>query len=264
MKITALVENQTSSELKAKHGLSLYIETLSHTILFDLGSDSTLFENAKTRKIDLSKVDIVILSHGHIDHGGALKHFLQINNKAKIYVQRSAFEAHYSKILFLKINIGIEPKLSTHPQIVLLDGDYTIDEELSLFTASPTEKCYSPVNNALCDKNGKDMFLHEHNLMITEEKTAIIMGCGHTGVVSIMEKIAHNRPAICVGGYHLFNPINKKTVSVALLNDIAKELQAYPNTQFYTCHCTGLKAFQHLSQQLPNMFYLSCGQSIQA
>lgn len=27
MKITALVENTTKSELKAKHGLSLYIET---------------------------------------------------------------------------------------------------------------------------------------------------------------------------------------------------------------------------------------------
>lgn len=46
MRITSLVENTTKSELKTKHGLSLYIETKSHKILFDLGSDSTLFENA--------------------------------------------------------------------------------------------------------------------------------------------------------------------------------------------------------------------------
>ena len=43
MRITSLVENTTKSELKTKHGLSLYIETKSHKILFDLGSDSTLF-----------------------------------------------------------------------------------------------------------------------------------------------------------------------------------------------------------------------------
>lgn len=37
MKIISLVENTTKSELKAKHGLSLYIETKKHKILFDLG-----------------------------------------------------------------------------------------------------------------------------------------------------------------------------------------------------------------------------------
>ena len=78
MRITSLVENTTKSELKTKHGLSLYIETKSHKILFDLGSDSTLFENAMKRNIDISKVDTVIISHGHFDHGGALKKFLNI------------------------------------------------------------------------------------------------------------------------------------------------------------------------------------------
>ena len=43
MRIVPLVENTTKSELKAKHGLSLYIETRLHKILFDLGSDNTLF-----------------------------------------------------------------------------------------------------------------------------------------------------------------------------------------------------------------------------
>lgn len=55
MKIISLVENTTKSELKAKHGLSLYIETKKHKILFDLGPDKTLFENAVKRNIDISK-----------------------------------------------------------------------------------------------------------------------------------------------------------------------------------------------------------------
>ena len=58
MKVTALVENQTNSdsEIKVKHGLSLYIETPEHRILFDVGPDNTLFENSVTLGIDLLSV----------------------------------------------------------------------------------------------------------------------------------------------------------------------------------------------------------------
>lgn len=263
MKITALVENQSKCELKAKHGLSLYIETQKHKILFDLGPDNTVFDNAKVRGIDISMVDTVIISHGHMDHGGALNRFLQINSTAKIYVQRRAFEPHYSKLLFLKVSIGIDDNLANHPQVVLVEGDFQIDDELSVFTASRTDKCYSKVNDALYTKMQKDDFLHEHNLVVRENQTAVIMGCGHSGIVNIMEKAKLYHPQLCVGGYHLFNPLTKKTVSTTLLNDIAKELQKYPKTQFYTCHCTGTEAFQVLSQQMPNLFYLSCGETVE-
>ena len=77
MKITSLVENTSKCELKPKHWLSLYIETKNHKILFDFGSDNTLFSNVKKRNIDLSKIDTVIVSHGHFDHGGALDNFFK-------------------------------------------------------------------------------------------------------------------------------------------------------------------------------------------
>ena len=71
MKITALVENRTNTGMKTAHGLALFIETGKHKLLFDLGPDETLFENAKRKGVDLSAVDTVIISHGHRDHGGA-------------------------------------------------------------------------------------------------------------------------------------------------------------------------------------------------
>ena len=264
MRITSLVENTTKSELKAKHGLSLYIETKVHKILFDLGPDNTLFENAVKKNIDISKVDTVIISHGHVDHGGALKKFLDINSMANIYIQKTAFEPHYSKTLFLKIPVGIDNTLKTNRQIILLDGDYKIDDELSLFTVNKTNKLYSPVNSVLYDKKGKDTFAHEQNLIIFENKTALIMGCGHTGVVNIMEKAKKYQPNLCIGGFHLFNPITKKAVSKGLLNGIVSELQQCQDTEFYTCHCTGEKAYQYLSQQLTNIHYLSCGDIVES
>lgn len=262
MKITSIVENTSNSELKAKHGLSLYIETLNHNIIFDLGPDRTLFDNAKRRKIDLTKIDIVVISHGHIDHGGALRDFLEINNNAKIYIQRNAFEPHYSKTLFLKIPIGIDKTLKEHPQVFLVDGDYKIDDELFLFTVNEAGKCNSPVNDVLYDKDGKDDFSHEQNLLIKEKQSVVIMGCGHSGVVNIMNKAKMYRPRVCVGGFHLYNPITKRGVPDALLNEISENLKDYDDIRFYTCHCTGKRAFQYLSKQMTNLFYLSCGEII--
>ncbi len=262
MKITSLVENTSKCELKAMHGLSLYIETKRHKILFDLGPDRTLFENAQKRNIDLAKIDTVIISHGHLDHGGALRDFLKINTQAKVYIQRKAFAPHYSKTLFLKIPVGIDKTLEAHPQVILLDGDGQIDDELSLFTVKDAHKCHSPANDALYDRNGKDGFAHEQNLIIRENQPVLIMGCGHTGIVNIMNSAKSYQPKVCVGGFHLYNPLTKKVVPVALLNEIADALNQYENTRFYTCHCTGKKAFQYLSKQMPNLFYLSCGEVI--
>lgn len=80
-------------------------------------------------------MDTVILSHGHNDHGGGLREFLSVNNKAKVYVQESAFEGHYSVSRGTLHEIGLDPALHTHPQIVRVSGDMRIDEELFLFSS---------------------------------------------------------------------------------------------------------------------------------
>ena len=84
MKITALVENTSVPGLPVEHGLSLYIETTRHTILFDSGQGTLFAENAERLGKDLAKVDLMVLSHGHYDHGGGLKTFLELNDHAPL------------------------------------------------------------------------------------------------------------------------------------------------------------------------------------
>ena len=97
MKITALTENTPFNDnISAEHGLSLYIETEKHNILFDMGQTSLFAENAKKLGIDLTKVDIAVLSHGHYDHGGGLTEFLKINKTAPVYINRYAFGDYYN------------------------------------------------------------------------------------------------------------------------------------------------------------------------
>ena len=129
MKIQCLVENTKYNKLKPKHGLCFYIETKKHKILFDLGPNDLFIKNAQLLNIDISKIDTVIISHGHKDHGGGLESFFKINNIAKIYVQKNAFDKFFTKVLFFNAYIGLDLSLKNNKQIVFVDNDYVIDEE---------------------------------------------------------------------------------------------------------------------------------------
>ena len=55
MKIVTLIENTSNrQDLLPEHGLSLYIETKNHKILFDTGASGSFDNNAKKLGIDLS------------------------------------------------------------------------------------------------------------------------------------------------------------------------------------------------------------------
>lgn len=176
MKIVSLVENSTKCDLQTAHGLSLYIETKKEKILFDLGQDDALFNNAKALNIDLRKVGIVIISHGHKDHGGALAKFLEINNRAKIYIQKRAFLPHFSHRATGIGNISLDSRFIEHPQVVLVDGDFKINDSLELFVVKGDKICLSSANNSLYEGEEVDNFLHEQNLAIKGDENVVIMG----------------------------------------------------------------------------------------
>lgn len=261
MKAIMLVENQSVGECKAAHGLSLYIETPDHRLLFDLGPDRTFLENAGKLGVGLEKVDTVIISHGHYDHGGGLEEFLKLNSKARVYIQKNAFEPHYSTAQGKARNIGLKPELASHPQVVLLEGDFQIDRELELFTVTGQENCHSQANDVLLDEKGRDAFAHEQNLLIHGEDPVLIMGCGHKGVVNIMEKASKWNPKVCIGGFHLNIPATGKAVPQNVLEEIAVQLKKY-DTRFYTCHCTGQEAYDYLAQRM-KIQYLRCGEGLE-
>ena len=95
-KITTLVENCVyGRKLQAEHGLSLYIETQEHRLLFDTGASDLFIRNARLLHIDLQKVDYLILSHGHSDHTGGLRYFLELNTQATVVCKREVFSPKF-------------------------------------------------------------------------------------------------------------------------------------------------------------------------
>ena len=95
MKITTLIENTQGEDmhLKYEHGLSMYIEAPDCNILFDTGQSGNIVDNAKKLNIDLSKIDVIVLSHGHYDHCGGIKKLLDTYDiQPKLVVGRNFFE----------------------------------------------------------------------------------------------------------------------------------------------------------------------------
>lgn len=254
MYIKCLVEN-TYGGLTPKHGLCFYIETKAHKILFDLGPNDLFYKNSLKAGINIADVDIVVISHGHVDHGGGLETFLKHNAKAKIYIQSSAFEKHYAKVGFIPFYVGLDKRFSNHNQIQLIDGDFLIDDELSLFVAKG-DILHSKMNDSLLnERKEKDGFEHEHSLLIKETKNVLFTGCSHKGIFNILNSI-HDEVDVLIGGFHLYNPLSKKTVSNQFLADFKTELND-SDILFYTCHCTGNKAYDYLKSS--NVKYISCG-----
>ena len=74
MKVTALVENNAidgRDDLCAEFGLSLHAVVGGTKILFDMGATDAFASNAEAMGIDISEVDVAVVSHQHFDHGGA-------------------------------------------------------------------------------------------------------------------------------------------------------------------------------------------------
>jgi len=261
LKISTLMENTPYADgFLYEHGLSLYIETGKHRILFDTGGSAKFADNAERLGIDLSQVDIAVLSHGHYDHSGGLKKFLLLNHTAPIYVSRYAFEPHYAGA---DREIGVDPELERHPQIVPVNESLTLDGGLELCACNDRPRPYHMGNYGLyAFRNGAlepDTFLHEQYLTVHEDgKKIVFSGCSHKGVLNIMHWLT---PDVLVGGFH-FMKVDPEGPEKAVLDEAAEVLLRY-DAKYYTGHCTGIPPYRYLKAIMGDRLeYLASGQVI--
>lgn len=266
MLIKTLAENISNIEdLGSEHGLSIFIETKHHKLLFDTGAGALFSENAAKMKVNLAEVELAVISHGHYDHGGGLKTFLNINNKAKVYLQQKAFEKHYLNIAAgEKKDIGLDETLLTHERLVFMQDRMYIDEELELFSNVLGERLRPSGNRYLLSKAGEsfmlDDFAHEQNLILNEDgKNVLVTGCAHNGIVNIIEhfrKEKNSTPDYIIGGFHL------QDEQPDVVGEIGKYLME-TKAKCYTCHCTGIESYKLLKAMLgENIEYLSTGSQL--
>lgn len=264
MKIITLLENDACrTDLRAARGLSVYVETARHKVLFDMGPDASLLDNARALGVDLSAVDIAVLSHGHSDHGGGLAAFCEVNSRAKIYLRPGALRPYYAVLPGKEPNfIGVEmPDSAIQRRFVFTETTLRLDEELLLFSGVEDDKSLRAVAPKLQEKTAEgfrpDGFSHEQHLLVRENgKAALLVGCGHLGIVNTLRaarKLLGRMPDAVFGGFHLFelepgNPEAERLIAVTA------EALSEGNTVYYTGHCTGDWAYERLRETLGDRF----------
>ena len=251
MEITVLINNCVHRpDLKAEHGLSLWLDLGSDCILFDTGASGLIVRNARALDIDLKRIKGIALSHGHYDHtGGLLEVLREIDRPVPIWIHPAAFEkkgAIWGKgirdigLPFSKEELernGAMFSFSSKPREIMprvwLTGEIPRRETFEDVEAILLRK----VNNDW----GKDQILDDQALIIDSPKGAIIItGCAHAGIINTikygLELIDTKRLYAAIGGFHLWHASSQR------LERTLDALREYDPRLLVIGHCTGMEA----------------------
>ncbi len=274
-RITTLTENTASgpSELLGEWGFSALLETDTANILLDTGHGVSTTYNADILGIDLGKVDVMVLSHGHHDHTGGLRAVLRRMRKeieiiahpdvwAAKYGSREGHEARYSGMPFQRReleNLGARFNETREP--VRITENVMTTGEIPMVTE------FEGINQNLFVKEGNELkpdeLLDDQALIVkTGQGLVVILGCGHRGVINT---IYHARKltgvkeiAMVLGGCHLIGATEERIwLTIAAL----KELEVQ---KIGVSHCTGMAAAVIMAQEFgENFFFNNAGNRIE-
>jgi 7,8-dihydropterin-6-yl-methyl-4-(beta-D-ribofuranosyl)aminobenzene 5'-phosphate synthase len=232
-------------------GYAALVEVNGKRILFDTGDNPEIFaHNVKTKGVDLTRLDFVVMSHRHGDHMGGLTYLLSVNPKVKIYAPKETFGIYgsdlpskfYRKAESLPAEMryyGGTPPETMHfgtafpgASIELIDKTAEVAPGITLIAL---------VSDAPGTRELKELSL----ALDTPEGVVLVVGCSHPGVESIVAEAAKINPHIhlIAGGFHLVvaqDPVIEKVA--AALHDTYKVDYIAPG------HCTGEPTFAALRQ----------------
>jgi 7,8-dihydropterin-6-yl-methyl-4-(beta-D-ribofuranosyl)aminobenzene 5'-phosphate synthase len=272
----ALAENWHERPLIAEHGFSAAI-TLEEgngrkrRLLLDSGLDPlAAAHNADVLDFDLTSCELVVSSHGHIDHAGGL---ISIRRKMDSTTKRVPLVLHKDAFRnrMVKFQDGRRINLPAPSRPLLAQAGYEIIEKHShslwiddsmlvtgeIVRRNNFEKGFpNHYSEAEGGKMENDPLIKDDQAVILNVKDkglVVITGCGHAGIINTIdyakELAGEDRIYAVLGGMHLtgglFEPIIPRTID---------ELKRSRPRFVVPCHCSGLKATNEIARKMPDAF----------
>ena len=265
VRITTLSENTANYGYLAEWGLSILVEVNEARILMDTGLSFSAVHNAQLIGIDLSAIDLIVLSHGHADHTGGLREVLKIKGEVEViahpdiwaakHVQRNKEGVQYNGIPFLR------EELESHgARFNLVREPIHITENVMTTGEIPMFSGYEEIENNLFVKEAgtlhPDPLADDLALIIdTDFGLVVILGCAHRGVVNTL-RYAQNLTGkelvyAAIGGTHLFRASEER------LEKTIADIREIGIQRLGVSHCTGFRASARLAQEFEDIFFMN-------
>ena len=261
VQVTILSSNLANGSTIGEWGLSALVEVDGRCVLFDAGRHSdTVLRNATALEVDLSCVTDVVLSHFHFDHNTGLMPLLRdLRSRNPEAVRR----VHVASGFFLRRQrpsadgyvdwnqmIAVRDTLEAAGVTIIEHGGPT--EILpSVWVTGPVERShpernYGSAGRMLVDGEWVEDYVPDSQglTVLTSEGHIVLLGCGHSGVVSALEHIQTTIDSAPIhalmGGLHLFN------ASDETLGWTADRLREIGVEHLMAGHCTGIEPLLRL------------------
>ncbi len=272
IQITTLSENTAGlGNFLGEWGLSILVETEGLSLLLDCGQSISAVHNAGILGIDLSKIDKVILSHGHFDHTGGLRTVLRrMRKRIEIIAHPDVWAAKYSRRQgqpdrYIGIpyrqeeleSLGACFKPSTEPTRIT-DGIITSGE---IPMVTDFEKIAPNLQVKGAGGFQPDKLLDDQALIIkTGAGLVVILGCAHRGIINTLyhaqQLTGVKKVHTVLGGCHLINaPQERVRLTINALKELGVE-------RLGVSHCTGLPAAGTMAQEFGERFFFNMAGTI--
>lgn len=229
-----LSEGRAMDGFESEHGLSFLVHVDKLMVLFDTGASELFRHSAAKLGIDLERVDRIVLSHGHWDHGNGLEY---IEGK-RLICHPGCFDKRFRKAgdAYLGLSLSREEAAKKF-ELETFRHPIKLSKHLWFLGEIPRRNDFEAQSTKYRLEDGSDDYILDDSGMavITKKGLVVISGCAHSGICNMIE---HARRvtgiltvAAVIGGFHLkaTNTQTRKTIEY---------LQKLGVNQVYPSHCT--------------------------